>query len=43
MPREVTTDRVFDHANYYLEMLGRPIPVRTRNAWSFHGEAIVFL
>ena len=37
MPRDVTTDRVFVHANYYLEMQGRPIPVRTPNAWSFQG------
>lgn len=43
MPREVTTDRVFAHANYYLEMQGRPIPVQTRNAWSFQDEEIVFL
>lgn len=43
MPREVTANRVFTHANYYLEMNGRPIPVRTTTAWSFLGEAIVFL
>lgn len=43
MPREVTIDRVFVHANYYLEMQGRSIPIRTSNAWSFQSEAIVFL
>jgi CRISPR-associated protein Cas5h len=43
MPREVTADRVFSHANYYLEMNGRPMPIRTATAWSFHEEAIVFL
>jgi hypothetical protein len=43
MPREVTADRVFTHANYYIEMNGRPMPVRTTTAWSFLGEAIVFL
>jgi CRISPR-associated protein Cas5h len=43
MPREVTTDRVFVHANYYLEMQGRSIPVKTANAWSFQSEAIIFL
>jgi CRISPR-associated protein Cas5h len=43
MPRDVTTDRVFVHANYYLEMHGRPIPIQTRNAWSFQEEAIIFL
>ena len=43
MPRDVTTDRVFIHANYYLEMQGRTIPVLTPNAWSFLDEAIIFL
>jgi CRISPR-associated protein Cas5h len=43
MPRTVTPDRVFQHENYYVEMQGRPIPVRTPEAWSFHGEAVVFL
>ena len=43
MPRSVTTERVFTHANYYLEIQGRPIPVKTTNAWSFQNEAIVFL
>jgi CRISPR-associated protein Cas5h len=43
MPRAVTSDRVFTHANYYLEMQGRPIPVQTTQAWFFQGEATVFL
>ena len=43
MPRDVTTDRVFVHTNYYLEMQGRSIPVLTPNAWSFLDEAIIFL
>lgn len=43
MPSDVTPDRVFVHANYYLEMQGRPIPVRTANAWSSGEEAIIFL
>jgi len=43
MPREVTSNRIFTHANYYLEMNGRPMPVRTAAAWSFQDEAIVFL
>lgn len=43
MPRTVSSQRVFTHANYYLEMQGRPIPVRTNQAWTFEQEAIVFL
>jgi CRISPR-associated protein Cas5h len=43
MPSEVTPDRVFVHANYYLEMQGRPIPVRTATAWSLREETIIFL
>jgi CRISPR-associated protein Cas5h len=43
MPRSVTIDRIFAHANYYLELQGRAIPVKTTHAWSFQGEAIVFL
>jgi CRISPR-associated protein Cas5h len=33
MPRAVTADRVFSHANYLVERRGRPIPVRTADAW----------
>ncbi|MDQ3399264.1 MAG: CRISPR-associated protein Cas5 [Deinococcota bacterium] len=33
MPRAVTADRVFIHANYLIERCGRPIPVRTADAW----------
>lgn len=43
MPRTVTPDRVFTHANYYLELRGRALPFKTRHAWSFLDEAIVFL
>ncbi|MGO8746922.1 MAG: CRISPR-associated protein Cas5 [Thermoguttaceae bacterium] len=43
MPRVVTPERVFSHANYYIEMEGRPLPVRTASAWGFAGLAIVFL
>ncbi len=41
--RDRLNQRVFTHANYYLEMQGRPIPVRTNQAWTFEQEAIVFL
>ena len=43
MPRTVTPDRIFTHANYYLVMDGRPLPVRTARAWAFAGRAIAFL
>ena len=43
MPRDVTPDRVFTHANYVLERLGRPVPVETQNAWQAENENIMFL
>lgn len=43
MPRDVTSDRVFAHANYVLERLGRPVPVETENAWQVADENIMFL
>jgi len=33
MPREVTEDRVFTHADYLIERAGLPIPLRTDNAY----------
>lgn len=33
MPREVTEDRVFTHADYLIERSGLPIPLRTDNAY----------
>jgi CRISPR-associated protein Cas5h len=33
MPRAVTRDRVFTHANYLHERRGQPVPVRTSAAW----------
>ena len=33
MPRDVTPDRVFSHANYLVERQGRLIPVKTAHAW----------
>ncbi len=34
LPRAVTPDRVFTHEEYYVERAGRPLPVRTANAWA---------
>jgi len=43
MPRHVTNERVFSHANYVLERDARPIPVETDAAWQVSGEKVVFL
>ena len=40
MPREVTSERVFSHANYLVERRGRPIPVRTARAWQLIGDML---
>lgn len=33
MPREVTTERVFTHADYLIERSGLPIPLKAENAY----------
>lgn len=33
LPRDVTSERVFTHEEYYLERAGRPLPVQTAHAW----------
>jgi CRISPR-associated protein Cas5h len=33
MPREVTPERVFSHADYLIERSGKPIPLTTDAAW----------
>jgi CRISPR-associated protein Cas5h len=33
MPREVTPERIFTHADYLIERSGQPIPLQTDNAW----------
>jgi len=43
MPRTVTGERVFSHANCALERDGKPIPVRTGAAWSVGEDSIIFL
>ena len=43
MPRDVTIERVFTHANYVLERNGLPVPVETKNAWQAGDQAIMFM
>lgn len=43
MPRDVTKDRVFTHASYYVERNAKPVPFNTSAAWRVGGEAVVFL
>ena len=43
MPRDVTKDRVFTHASYYVEREAKPIPFNTTAAWRVGGDAVVFL
>ena len=38
MPREVTGDRVFTHADYLIERSGLPIPLRAENAYEIRTE-----
>ena len=40
MPRAVTSERVFSHANYLVERRGRPIPVETSAAFRLSGEML---
>lgn len=44
MPREVTTERVFSHADYLIERSGRPMPLVSDIAWRIElqgGERMV--
>jgi CRISPR-associated protein Cas5h len=43
LPREVTPDRVFRHAAYFVERDGNPIPARTNAAWKVEDKIIAFL
>ena len=43
MPRAVTPDRVFTHADYLLETRGRAIPVETAKAWKAGEDVLIFL
>jgi CRISPR-associated protein Cas5h len=43
LPREVTPDRVFRHAAYFVEREGKAIPARTNAAWEVEDKMIMFL
>lgn len=43
LPRDVTEDRIFSHADYLMEMNGRAVPLKTGNAWKFNDQVITFL
>lgn len=43
MPRTVTPDRVFSHANYYMERDARPVPVKTDHAVKANHKVLMFL
>ena len=43
MPRSVTTDRVFTHAGYFMERDGRPVAVRTAEAYRGGKRVLMFL
>ncbi len=43
LPRIVTEDRIFSQADYFMEMNGRTIPLKTSHAWQFENRVITFL
>jgi CRISPR-associated protein Cas5h len=43
MPAAVTEDRVFQHRSYWLELQGRPFPIRTDEAWQAGPAKVSFL
>ncbi len=43
LPREVTAERVFRHAAYFVERDGYPIPAHTKAAWRMEDKIIMFL
>lgn len=43
MPRTVTSERRFEHAQYFVERRGRPIPCRTAAAWRGQSGLVTFL
>ncbi len=42
LPHSVDRERVFEHRGYYLEHLGRPIPVTTAHAWRVGDRELCF-
>ena len=43
MPRTLTPDRVFSHANYFMERDARPVPVETNHAFKANNNVLMFL
>lgn len=43
LPREVTPERVFRQAQYWVERDGQAIPVNTSSAWRVEDQVIMFL
>ena len=43
MPRTVTQNRVFSHAQYFMERDARPMPVKTAKAFQWQDQSIVCL
>lgn len=43
MPRTVTAERVFTHANYLLERNAKPVPIKTDKAFQAGNTVITFL
>ena len=43
MPRSVSPDRVFSHAQYFMERNARPVPVKTSKSFQWQDEVIVCL
>lgn len=43
LPCNVTADRVFSHADYFMEMNGRAVPLKTGHAWRYRNRVITFL
>ena len=43
MPRTVTPNRIFSHANYYMERDARPVPVKTDHAVKANKKVLMFL
>jgi len=43
MPRTLTSDRVFFHANYFMERDARPVPIETDHAFKTNNKVLMFL
>lgn len=43
LPRQVTADRVFEHADYFMERGARPVPVKTAKAVQVGEKKVIFM